>query len=264
VGSKALKALALIYHDIVESDHDTSGFSGPSAARYKITWQQFDAHLQAIAEAGGKPQLIEPSAMTGSGRVLALTFDDGGASALRAGQRLAEYGWPGYFFIISDCIDKPSFLDADGIRELRAMRHFIGTHSRTHPERISSFGDDELLREWTESKARLSELLGEHIAVGSVPGGYYSARVARAAAKAGIDVLFTSEPRLKPWTVDGCLVLGRYSIRRGTPAATPERLVSGKSGPLLRQATGWYVRKVAKSLPGDPYSKLRSVILRRI
>ena len=48
--------------------------------------------------------------------------------------------------------------------------------------------------EWSESRQRLEDMLGHAVTVGSVPGGYFSRAVAEAAAEAGLQVLFTSEP----------------------------------------------------------------------
>jgi saccharopine dehydrogenase-like NADP-dependent oxidoreductase len=52
----------------------------------------------------------------------------------------------------------------------------------------------ELLREWKESCAKLSDILQEPVVTASVADGYYSRKVGKAAAAAGIQVLFTSEP----------------------------------------------------------------------
>ena len=52
----------------------------------------------------------------------------------------------------------------------------------------------ELDREWRQSIARLSAVLGDPVKVASVPGGYYSREVGESAAAAGIEALFTSEP----------------------------------------------------------------------
>ena len=41
--------IGLIYHDVVAaSDQERCGFPGPAAARYKLTPDQFERHLDAI------------------------------------------------------------------------------------------------------------------------------------------------------------------------------------------------------------------------
>ena len=53
-----------------------------------------------------------------------LTFDDGGASALRIAEMLARYGWKGHFFITVNRIDSPAFVTSDDIRALSRARTY--------------------------------------------------------------------------------------------------------------------------------------------
>ena len=199
-----------------------------------------------------------------AGRPLLLTFDDGGASAERIGERLARLGWPAHFFVPSDFVGRRAFLDAERIRALHELGHLVGSHSCSHPSWMSRCSWEQLLREWSASVDRLSEILDERVEVGSVPGGHYSAEVARAAAAAGIKVLFTSEPRMSTWEVDGCLVIGRYSIQRQTPASTAGRLARGRRVARLRQHVVWNTKKAAKAVGGDAYLRGRDSLLRRL
>src|SRR2546428_9627226 len=115
---------------------------------------------------------------------------------------------------------------------------------------------DQLIHEWAKSAAILSELLGEPMRIASVPGGAYSRRVAEAAAVAGITALFTSEPTSRCRQVDGCLVVGRYSVRRGTPARVAAALASGRLLPRLPPPCFWNCKKLAKALGGARYLAL--------
>ena len=64
----------------------------------------------------------------------------------------------------------------------------------------------------------LADILGEPIEVASVPRGYYSRQAAASAARAGLKLLFNSEPVTRAHTVDGCMVLGRFSAGAGPRA----------------------------------------------
>src|SRR5437879_9095462 len=124
------------------------------------------------------------------------TCNDGRVSAPTAIAWIQDrYGWRAHFLITTDYIGKPAFLNEDQIRALRKSGHVIGTHSGSHPRRMSALGWEELLEEWSRSTKTLSDVLGEPVTVASVPGGCYSRRVAAAAAASGIKALFTSEPR---------------------------------------------------------------------
>jgi peptidoglycan/xylan/chitin deacetylase (PgdA/CDA1 family) len=196
---------------------------------------------------------------------LFLTFDDGGASAAtHIADLLERRGWRGHFFITAAKVDSPGFVTRAQVRSLRRNGHVIGSHSWSHPTRMALCDWEELHREWTRSVTFLSELLGERVVTASVPGGYYSPRVASAAAAAGIDVLFTSEPHKRIVRVDGCLVLGRYWLLRGMPASSSADLATATlSSRQLQQLLLWNSKKVLKRLGGKRYLAMRDVVLRR-
>ena len=191
----------------------------------------------------------------------ALTFDDGGCSALEAGAELARRGWRGHFFIATGLIGAPSFLDSAAIKELREMGHVIGSHSSSHPASMPALTDAEILTEWRTSITVLSDLLGEEVHTASVPGGFYTRRVAMAASKAAVRALFTSEPVRRPSWVDDCLVIGRLSIRGRTSPDDAARAVVGDGGPWLRQYAAWNLRKPIKTVFSEGYERARRGIL---
>jgi hypothetical protein len=117
--------------------------------------------------------------------------------------------------------------------------------------------------EWTKSVLILSDMLGEQVDVASVPGGYYSPVVARTASAAGIRTLFTSEPTARLHDVDGCLVIGRYSVLRGMSPFAVAAIASGRISPRLQQMILWNAKKTAKVIGGESYLKLRRFIIAR-
>jgi peptidoglycan/xylan/chitin deacetylase (PgdA/CDA1 family) len=155
-------------------------------------------------------------------------------------------------------------VDRHQIRDLHQCGHVIGTHSRTHPDRMSHLNSDALIREWADSRAELSDIIGEPVKVASVPGGYYSRRVARAAAAAGIEVLFTSEPTGLISSVDGCLILGRYSVRHSTHPRTTGALSAGVAWARRQQAAMWLAKKAIKRIAGPWYGTIRRMLLARV
>jgi peptidoglycan/xylan/chitin deacetylase (PgdA/CDA1 family) len=263
---RKLRAISLMYHDIVDEQHpDSSGFAGRGPARYKLDPRLFDQHLTGIAASTETPSSVL-SLLDGqparSCRLL-MTFDDGGASAVDTGKALARRGWIGHFFIPTDFIGKPGFVDAAGINELARPGHVIGTHSCSHTVPMSRLCDEDLVGEWRRSIAVLSDITGSPIVVGSVPGGYSSHRVIRTAAAAGLRALFTSEPRASARLHEGCIVLGRYAIQVNTPAETAAALARGDLLPRLGQLGSWKAKGALKTVLGDSYRRLRSAALER-
>ena len=253
------RAISIMYHDVVDGVASSSGFVGGGAEIYKLDREEFEHHLDSIR----RPADVVEQA-DGPRVPLFLTFDDGGVSAhTHIAPMLEQRGWRGHFFVTTDRIGTPGFLAAAQIRELTERGHVVGSHSCSHPPRISACTPVQLRHEWVDSVAVLQSIIGRQVHVASVPGGFYSGAVGQAAAAAGIRVLFTSEPTTRVQRVGECLLLGRYGIWRGMPPSTSGAIAAGAIAPRLRQAAWWSVKKAAKALPGDPYAKLRGVLLRR-
>ena len=259
----ALKVAALLYHDVVDDGRDDeSGFPGAAAGRYKLRSEDFELHLQALARsAQGPPAVFDDIQAGGRAVPWLLTFDDGGSSALAIGEQLAERGWRGHFFVTVDYIGTAGFLGPNAIRGLSELGHVIGSHSCSHPERMSRCTWAELLHEWGRSAEVLSEILGQPVTVASVPAGHYGKVVARAAAAAGVRTLFTSEPVLTTRDVDGCRVVGRFTIQRGVRPETASALACAQLLPRTRQFAFWNAKKAAKAVGGEHYLRLRQWLL---
>jgi peptidoglycan/xylan/chitin deacetylase (PgdA/CDA1 family) len=180
---------ALLYHDVVEpGEQHASGFSGRDADLYKLERAQFRTHLEALARNGGGrvalfEHVLEQRRRHTRRAPVVLTFDDGGHSAhgVIAGE-LERLGWRGHFFVTTDYVGDRRFLSAAQLRDLHARGHVIGTHSCSHPPRMSACSWSELLDEWSRSARELESMIGAPVHTGSIPGGYYSRRVAEAAA----------------------------------------------------------------------------------
>lgn len=258
--------ITLLYHDVTPAlADDSSGFAGPEAARYKLTPEEFVRHLDAVATKVTRPPSVTTSVdelRRAASDSWLITFDDGGVSAITdIAEQLERRGWRGWFFIATDDIDTPSFCTCAQLRELHERGHVIGSHSCSHPERISNCSREQLLDEWQRSRATLTEIIGHPVTTASVPGGFYSREVARTAAASGIEVLFNSEPTTGLFDVDGCLIVGRYNVYRGMLASDAASLVSS---PLRRwrQSAFWNAKKVAKMIAGPAYKVLRQRVLR--
>jgi len=261
------RIITLEYHDVVDAgDFSSSGFTQPGADSYKLTTAAFDEHLAALAATGTAADAAADEivgsvvgAADGQRARVLLTFDDGGRSALtEIAPRLEALGWRGHFFMTSSRVGTTGFLGADDLRELHARGHVVGSHSHSHPVRMSAVGEDGLRREWEDSVALLSDILGERVRTASVPGGYFSRVVAETAAEAGVRVLFTSEPTSRPSRVGSCTVLGRYTLRRDDPGSRAADLVAASHGARVRQWSIWNAKKVLKALGGESYLRARA------
>jgi peptidoglycan/xylan/chitin deacetylase (PgdA/CDA1 family) len=247
--TEATMTRTLIYHDVTTVEaRERTGFPGPGAAAYKLTPEDFEAHLDAIAATG---------VSVGPGAAAAMSFDDGGASAIAIADALERRGWRGLFFVVSGRVGGEGFLDADGVRELARRGHTVGSHSHTHPSRMAALSPAEIGDEWARSRAALGDLLGSAPAAAAVPGGSLSEAVYAGAARAGYELLFTSAPLARTRTVGGMTVAGRYAIWAGTPPRVAAAYARGAVWPRLRLRAGYDVKRAARRLGPRTYERLR-------
>ena len=251
-------AVVLCYHDVVNQVSTASGMQSPGSLLYKMRRSDFAAHLDAIGRAGLTPTLPNTNGQLTSENSLVLTFDDGGISAISEIAPLLESrGWRGAFFITTDWIGMPGFLHAADIAALADRGHLIGSHSRSHPQ-ISRLSSAQMREEWQESIRILSEIVGSHVVTASVPGGFYSQQVARAASDAGCRLLFNSEPVVQLEEQNGCLVAGRFRVVANTTTKTIVGLAQRRRAPQLRQQLSWEAKKAAKRFGGALWFRLRN------
>jgi peptidoglycan/xylan/chitin deacetylase (PgdA/CDA1 family) len=243
---------ALIYHDIAPiGAQDEYGFPGPVAARYKLEPARFEEHLDAIASLRVSVGLI------GDRPQAALTFDDGGASALGAAEALERRGWRGHFFVTTGRVGTPGFLSADEVRELSRRGHDVGSHSDSHPTYMGSLSRAELATEWRRSREVLGEILGTPPQSAAVPGGFLSEAVIGEAAGAGYRVLMTSQPSVRPRDHDGLQVHGRFTIWAATAPARAAAYARGDLPARAEMWLAWQTKTVSKRLSPAVYEYLR-------
>ena len=116
----------------------------------------------------------------------------------------------------------------------------------------------ELDEEWTRSRAVLGELLGSPPRTASVPGGYLSATVIAAAAAAGYELLFTSEPTAR--VADrGLSCVGATRSGRARPPRMAAAYAEGRRLACGRLWLEWNAKKLAKRASPAAYQVLRRV-----
>jgi glycosyltransferase involved in cell wall biosynthesis/peptidoglycan/xylan/chitin deacetylase (PgdA/CDA1 family) len=235
----------LMYHDVLGGvNREPSGWTGRAAERYKLALPAFERHLDVIAAGGGVGLLGED----GDGPDVAITFDDGGSSALLIADALERRGWRGHFLVTTSRIGTPGFLDAEGVRALVRRGHVVGSHSHTHPTRMAQLPIAEMLQEWERSRDVLHELLGTPPFIASVPGGMYSTEVGRAAESAGYQLLLTSEPYATVCQLGDLTVVGRCTVRSNTGAGTVAGYIEGDRLAQRWTRLQWLAKVNAKRL----------------
>ena len=193
----------------------------------RVSPEAFRAQLALLRDEGCRVVPLESlldDADGGEEARIAITFDDGYASQLAAADVLEEFGYPATFFVV------PRFLDGDAAgrdywerwsymdwRQLRGLadRGFaIGSHSASHPERLTRCSPEELEEETAGAKRSLEARLGRPVMSWSYPHGSYDASVQQAVEEAGYRLACTSIAGINqaPWP--------RFALRRTDVSGT--------------------------------------------
>lgn len=243
--------MCLLFHDVYHHHPRESGFCSPGADRYKLTLDQFEDHLLALAGVTASLPFV-------------LTFDDGGASFYTmVADRIEAMGWRAHCFIPTDTIGCRGFLTRREIQDLDRRGHLVGSHTASHPARISAARHSDIVGEWTRSRERLEDILGHQVVTASVPGGFYSRRVADAAVEAGVRSLFTSEPVVRSHVIDGCEIIGRFAIRHTTRPRRCASLVGGSPWPRWAALADWKAKALVKPILGTAYVHVADWLMAR-
>ncbi len=121
-----------------------------------------------------------------------LTFDDGNISDYDiVFPLLLEKSIRATFFLIVDKIDTSGYLDRAQIREMHSHGMCVGSHSGSH-RRMTTLSRQEVVREFSESKQKLEDILSAPVEAFSYPFGECSPQLHRLGFAAGYRYLCTS------------------------------------------------------------------------
>ncbi len=224
-------------------------------AALSVTPARLEAQLGLLVERGYAGRTFaEAVRETQSGRVLAVTFDDGYRSVLdHALPILSRLGLPATVFVATNFpgggpmawpgIDRwlgteheheLQPLSWEELRRLQDAGWEIGSHACSHPY-LSRLDDAELERELGASRRRLETELGRPCRSLAYPYGDHDDRVVRAAAAAGYEAAGTVPRR---WTTPAALAWPRVGVYHGN-GMTAFRAKVSPAGRRLRRSRAW-------------------------
>jgi len=140
-----------------------------------------------------------------TGRVIAITFDDGYLDTLEAALPiLKRNGFTATCYAVSGAMGKHNYWDADVLGDNKPLMSAsqirqwvdagmeIGAHSQTHPF-LTKCTDNELHSELTEGKNELEDVIEGEVNQFCYPSGIYNDRVVAAVKKAGYIAATTTQ-----------------------------------------------------------------------
>ena len=184
-----------------------------------------------------------------------ITFDDGHLSAFLHGvPKLLENNCKAIFFITTDFIGKPGFMDKNQIKDLVDLGMEVGSHSVGHPD-MRTLDHEAAKAEFLRSKYFLEELIGIEVTKFSFPFGKYKDEHLSLAKQCGYQSIFGSMHGLVSKEMD---IYPRNSIN----ASMTLNNVSGILRAAFKTRVSWFLEDQVKwgfkTLFGDvAYRSLR-------
>lgn len=198
----------LMYHSIAEGSEDP----------YTVPASRFQDQVSWLLEHGFEPvplgaivNLLKSGDYQSLKRKVAFTFDDGYRDFLTAALPvLLRHKAPATVFIVTGMLGKKAswtgnskrvqLMAEDEIRHIRAQGIALGSHTMTHAD-LTTLDQEELYRQLTESRARLSDL-GESFYAFSYPWGQWSSQILGAVKASGYECAVTVGGEMRPGRID--------------------------------------------------------------
>ena len=239
----------LVLHGIIR-DNRSGSFEDLSCS--KLEWMLEYMHAEQQTHE-------EKDRMSNHGKQFILTFDDGHISNFElAFPLLKKFDRKALFFVVTDFIGKPGYMDWEQIKELLDAGMFVGSHSHTHPE-FTCLSLDEVKFELETSKKILEQNLSNEITMFSFPFGKYKWKHSQLALEIGYQYLFGSQHGL---ITKYQTTFPRNSINN---SMTSLQIQYAMDANFWRRMS-WYMEDVLKSnlksvFGDDRYRKMRDYLL---
>ncbi len=264
---KSEGVISLMYHDISRKDTNSlNSASNDLETKYVLSFEKFEHQIKELSLLTNPKHIVNDAldfSENEKDNPVLITFDDGKSSNIDAAAILESYGFRGYFFIIASRVGKMGYMSKEEILSLWQRGHIIGTHSLTHPPKISELEYKDILHEWQESTHILSSIIGDKIRAAAVPGGFCSKYVIQAAEECGISILFNSEPVTLIDRYKNISILGRYNINSSDKDNSVLNLVRSKGFEKQKRFLSWNLKKLIKKVLGKYFLPLKHLIMPR-
>jgi len=172
---------------------------------------------------------------------------------------LQQYGFKAHFFITTGWIGTPYFLTPEQIKALHEAGMGIGSHGVTH-RFLSDLPDNEAVSELTESRERLSAIVGSSVTSFSAPGGRITQSVIDVAQRCGCLTICNSEPDLSR---KGMQFIPRIALTGNCSMQTFTRIADADIAYFRKQRIKNTLLSAAKkTLGNERYVAVRKLLLK--
>ncbi len=215
----------LLYHGIVPGSDSVRGLSS-RARRYLLSAADFHRQLDVLQHSAVRTcslcDIRTCQVEEVGGAAVAISFDDGRRSDfIFAYPALAARGMTGEFFVTTNEIGKPGFLDWPEILEMCQAEMSFQSHGTDHVD-LRRLGVRDLRNQLEISKHTLEDRLGTAVSFLAVPYGLLNHRILDTARAVGYSAVCSS---VRWPAVPGSSLMGRIAIHWGDDVRTFRRIM---------------------------------------
>lgn len=172
---------------------------------------------------------------------ICLTFDDGFSSDYDLVlPELKKVGAAVTFFIVTDLLDTPGYLETGQVKSLSESGMQIGSHSKSHPNFLK-LNAGERMQELRDSKVILEKIISKEVTTFSFPFGFYDDACIKAVFDANYSICCTSQHGLSSASSP---IVSRNSINAKTSIKRIEKILH----PGFLQRLFWNVEDIVKAI----------------
>jgi len=172
---------------------------------------------------------------------ICLTFDDGFSSDYDLVlPELKKIDATATFFIVTDLLDTPGYLETEQVKSLSESGMQIGSHSKSHPNFLE-LNAGERMEELHDSKVILEKIIGKEVTTFSFPFGFYDDDCAEIVFSAGYSICCTSKHGVSS---NASFIVPRNSINAKTSIRRIEKILH----PRFFQLLSWKVEDIVKAI----------------
>jgi peptidoglycan/xylan/chitin deacetylase (PgdA/CDA1 family) len=157
----------LLYHHIQSTDY---------LSRYRVPPERFEQQMKLLYDWGYETittEMLVKAITEGADlppRPFLITFDDGDVDVYENAFPIMEkYGFKGVFYLVSNYLGQPNYINVDQVKEMAAAGWEIGSHSMNHLE--LPLYPERQRAEVVESKQQLEKTLGVSVQTFAYPFG---------------------------------------------------------------------------------------------
>jgi len=238
----------LLYHALFEGKANVE--------KYAIASDTFEQHINYLSREGFESisfnAFLDGFQPHPRKKYVIITFDDGNYSDYAiAFHILKKYGFAATFFVTVGRIGTRDYLGWDHLKEMLDGDMSIQSHSLNHLF-LSDLSKDNLRKELTESKRILEDKLSSPVHFISLPGGFCSWQVLKAAQGAGYKGVATSGPGLNVLGREKKFILfRRFVITRKTQMDSFQKIVHAEWLSNVKSHIVYRLKFVAQNVLGS-------------